>query len=148
MKDKTTMTEKNTVVTLDDLLDSASASVSGVVMIAALSEAVDAAKAEKKKAQAGVLKNLVTTFSESVNGSVANLRAARAAEKAAAKTVETLDRAFRYFAATGNPFPMFKAKGHAGSREAVSFAMSMGISVPPADAPAWEVPSDWVAPKS
>ena len=87
-------------------------------------------------------KGLLEMFESQLEQNVSALRRVRAEEKAQAKRVNTLDRALRYFASSGNPLPVYDALGARSS--ARHFCDQVKITVPEKDDPAWQVPVDFV----
>lgn len=89
----------------------------------------------------GVLENIERT----VGQAVANLRAIRKQERDAKTLLDEINLAAKYFAATGNPLPYFKATGN--THGAYSFCERLGVDVPSSKDPLWSVPAGWTAPQ-
>lgn len=84
------------------------------------------------------------TFQQHLNTNVLYLRQARESVKQYEKIVGGIDRAYRYFAETCNPLPMFKVMGYTASTSYVTnFFQPLGVPVPAADNDAWTIPDDW-----
>lgn len=112
-----------------------------------LKDAVAEVIADKRKSAVQCCKGLITEFETALKCSVGELKSIRAQEKAQTIKVRALDRATRYFAATANPLPMFKAMAGEGNTRIPSnaryFCDNINVPVPPMDDPAWIVPDDW-----
>jgi hypothetical protein len=67
---------------------------------------------------------------------VTALREIRKREREIAKLIDTINRAFYYFAESGNPLPALKAASLGTS----NFCTSIGITHPGPDDEAWNIP--------
>ena len=134
------------MTTLTDLIarsqDLVSVNVSNEILAAAAEEV----KADATKRLVGSVKGLLESFGADVKQQVAVLREYRKQEAEQAARVKGLDRAFHYFAATGNPLPMFAAQNTSlsYSRKAQEWCQRAGVEVPAKDDDAWKVPADFV----
>lgn len=142
--------KSNAVVTLAALISSAH-NVGGIVFGSdVVKAAADKVIQQKNEQAVAAVQGLIGNFQTNLQQRVATLRDLREREKAAKQVVDDTDRAYRYFAATGNPLPMFAVMegGNKGPNNyaAADFCRRLGIAVPKADAPAWSVPSDWTPP--
>lgn len=93
---------------------------------------------DQKQQRVATVKNLVEGFYKALQGKVQNLRKLREEEAKAAAGVKALDLAFKYFAHSGNPLPMFKAMGNMGHGE--NWCRQAKRDVPKHDSPEWDVP--------
>ena len=108
-----------------------------------LAAAVKEREEEAKKVAVQATKGLLTQFEQTMTQNVANLRNLRKQEKEQAARVAKLDRALRYFGASGNPLPYYRAQGGRAELLAALFCQSVGIPVPDTTDPAWNVPEDF-----
>ena len=129
------------MVTLNDLIESAQKTGNVTFEADVLKQAAEAVIEDKKKSAVNQVKNLIQNFQNTLEAHVNLLRNVRKQEKAQSAKVDEVDRAFRFFAATGNPLPMFAAMGQI--REGNFFCQGLGIDVPKLDSDAWKVPADW-----
>ena len=128
-------------MTLNDLIAECHATELSFVGSAAIQAAIDTRKADKEKQAAVAVGGLLGTFECALKDNVRVLRNIREQEKAQQAMVEKIDRAFRFFGETGNPFPMFLATGR--TAQGHSFASTLGFETPKADSDAWKIPADW-----
>jgi hypothetical protein len=131
------------ILNLTDLLNRAYSSPTVNVTSEILAAAAAERATDAQRAAVQATKGLLANFEQAMTQSVNHLRELRRAEKKQAKHVEILDRALRYFGESGNPLPVYKAQGM--SRMAMEFCQAVGIPVPSADDPAWNVPEDFQA---
>lgn len=130
--------------TLDDLIAAAgSDTVSLNVGSDILREAADKRTAAKREQAVVAVTGLLETFDTQLQANVQTLRNFRETEAAQAAKVKKMDRAYRYFAATGNPLPFYKESGYANA--ANQFMTKLGAKTPPQDDDAWKVPADFAA---
>lgn len=138
-------------INLNDLLEDAQRERTGTnVSFDLLVEANGQILKERRDAAVGMCKNMLESFTGSVTSAVNNLRAIRKQEADQAAQVAKMDRAFRYFKATGIPYPMLGilAGGNTHrSYDANRFSEAVGIKMPDKDSPLWNVPADFVAVK-
>ncbi len=116
-----------------------SVNVTSDILEAAVAERAADARARAVQAVKGQL----TDFETALTQNVQVLRNLRKQEKDQAVKVGKLDRALRYFGASGNPLPFYAALGL--NRNAQTFCTICGIPFPPPDDPAWKVPDDFNA---
>lgn len=136
------------VKTLQQLIAAAQNTTNIAFTSEVLSKAAEnAAKIAADKA-VGVAQLVLGEFQSHLTTEVLYLRQARATVLTYEKKVGAVDRAFRYFAATANPLPMFKVMGYnASSSKVVNFFSPLGVPVPANDDESWTIPADWTAPK-
>jgi hypothetical protein len=134
--------------TLQQLIAAAQNTTSIMFTNDVLSKAAEkAAQAANEKA-VGVAQTVLGVFQAHLQTKVLYLRQARESVKAYEKAVAEVDRAFRYFADTANPLPMFKVMGYnATSSQVTNFFSPLGVPVPASDDDAWTIPAGWTAPK-
>lgn len=100
---------------------------------------------KRQKARSEKLVTVAMEVTEKVEtiiaGAVTTLRNVRKQEKVAKENVENLNRAAKYFAATGNPLPFYNAAGR--RHEAASYCAMVGAELPQMTDPLWLVPQDW-----
>lgn len=106
-----------------------------------LQEAIAARNKEAEKLAAAVCSDLIGGFEKHLKLSVQRLRELRAAEAKQSDYVKKIDRAFRFFAETGNPLPVYDAMANRGG--AVRFCQMLNIELPGKDDAAWTVPGGW-----
>lgn len=128
-------------VTLNDLIGRARNTNQVTISAPLIQAAVEKVQKEKEERAVNLVTNLVSQFESQLSTAVQTLRQYRKMEKAQEKLVDKIDRAFRYFAATGNPLPMYKAIGRGG--DGAWFCTNLGIEMPSPDDAAWSVPDDW-----
>ncbi len=135
--------------TLLDLIAGSSLPVSVSVTSAILAEAANQVQADQQKRLVDSVKGLLEGFSADLSHQVSTLREYRKQAETQSVRVKEIDRAFRYFAATGNPLPMFVAQNgtilskSSFNRKANEWCQRAGVEVPNADDEAWKVPADW-----
>lgn len=135
------------MTTLTDLIARSSAPMSVNVTSTVLHDAAEEVKIEQHKKLVSSVKGLLESFDADVKHQVATLREYRKQEASQAARVKELDRAFHYFASTGNPLPMFAAQmgGKLGwNRKATEWCERAGVEVPKNEDDAWKVPADFV----
>lgn len=128
-------------MTLNDLIADCHATELTFVGSDAIKAALDTRKVEKEKQAAVAVGGLLGTFECALKDNVRALRNIREQEKTQQAAVEKIDRAFRFFGETGNPFPMFLATGR--TSQGHNFACTLGFETPKADSDAWKIPADW-----
>lgn len=133
-------------MTLQDLInDAQKEAVSLQIASGFVGEAAAEVAKDNHANAVNACKGLVQVATNTLKQNVAQLRVIREQEKTQAAKVKRLDKVTKYFAATGNPFPMFAEIN--GNKKGVSsvraFCETVGIAVPSDDAPAWDIPSDW-----
>jgi hypothetical protein len=103
-------------------------------------------KAEDTKASAVERAEKALSFGQQELGvAVKNLNYHRKKEADAKKRVDAIDRAFRYFAETGNPLPLYRETDIWSGR---NFLLAVGYKdeddiMNSEKHDAWKVPSDW-----
>lgn len=128
--------------TLIDMIDETQREKTGMgVESEILQEAAEAMKKDTRTKAVEACKGLIGSFKTALDAEVSNLRTIRETEKTKAAKVRKLDRAFRFFAKTANPFPMLKAMGK--ERDGRYIAKELGVAAPDKDSDAWEIPADW-----
>jgi hypothetical protein len=138
-----------TVTTLEDLISRAQQPSTSVAFVAdVLKEAASEVIATKRKQSVAAVTGLIQSFESTVQSNVSTLKIVREQEATQSKKVKELDRAFRYFAATANPYPMFAAQSgsvYLASTDyaARDFARKCGLDIPKSDDPAWVIPASW-----
>ena len=127
--------------TLSDLLAGSVAVGSLKVTNAVLVAAAEAVAADREKQAVQACKGLLENFTSGMTRQVDALRTYRKQAKTQLETVRKLDRALQFFAATGNPLPVFMANNdtYGGTK----WCKMAGIPVPKGDYPAWTVPADF-----
>lgn len=133
-------------MTLQEMIDAAQKEAVGLTVASGfVSEAAEQVAKENHNNAVSACKELVQVATNNLKSAVGELRNLRNQEKEQAAKVKKMDRAVKFFADTGNPFPMFAVFN--GHKKAVSpvrdFCYSVGIAVPADDSPAWDIPSDW-----
>ena len=111
--------------------------------------AEQAMRKHSEEARERLTQSLVGLLSEgetTVRSHVANLRTLRKQASLAKAQLDKIGRAYTYMAQTGNPMPFFKVTGNTHSAHA--FCQNLGVPYPEADDKVWQVPSDFVEPKS
>lgn len=101
-----------------------------------LKEAAEAVIVEKRVSAVNAVKGLITTFEDNLKRQVLHLRNLRKQEKDHKELVENIDKAFKHFANTGNPLPMFLAIKR--KDDALAFCRKIGIDLPKDDDEAWK----------
>ena len=101
--------------------------------------AVAEENADKLKRATTALKGVLTVGNDARTAAVANLRKIREQERTAKKKVDDLNNAIKFFAATGNPFPVYAAVYGQSSHYVSSLCERMGIAIPDKDNAAWRV---------
>lgn len=129
-------------MTLQDIINQAASEKIGGHQITAkiMQDAVRELADDIKKNATTNCKFLIQQFAALLSNEVDRLKMVRKHEKELAERVKKLDNTFRYFAETGNPFPMFKLTNSDGAKQ---FCKVLGIEVPESEIEAWEIPSDW-----
>jgi hypothetical protein len=141
------MATQNTADFLNQLIEAQHATPATIgegneALLAASQEIVKQHTDRTKGEYVGMLNNFSTELKSRVQAS----RRAKNTARTAAASVKEMDRAFRYFAATGNPFPCFALLGQSGS--ALDLCDRLNIEYPDADSGAYDIPADWDTPAS
>ena len=137
------------MTTLTELINRASANVEVNISNDILADAAMQVKNDQRERLVSSVKGLIESFSADVKHNVGILREYRKQEEAQATRVKELNRAYHYFAATGNPLPMFFAQNglkQVFNRKAEDWCSRAGITLPAWEDDAWKVPADFVAP--
>lgn len=129
--------------TLMDLISSSHKEEGGVVFDDILKEASDAVIQETRELAVKLCSKMIKSNKAILDMCVKRLREVRVQEKILVAKIKDLDHAFRYFAATGIPFPMLYASGGSYNLETDEFCRKLNIAVPGVDSELWKVPADW-----
>jgi len=107
-----------------------------------LKRAVQRRLEEREEAAVNACTGIIECFENALKAEVENLRQIRLMEKKKKAEVAKVDKAFRYFAETGIPFPMYEAIGQ-GRTASRMFCNKIGIAVPDPESELWDVPNGW-----
>lgn len=105
-----------------------------------LQEAMQRRAEAAKERSIRVCSAFLTTLATVLKSAVADLRSIRKSAKQQEENVKEYDRAFRFFAETGNPLPFF-AKYSPGYGK--DFCRQLEIECPTYGSDAWKIPEDW-----
>lgn len=101
--------------------------------------AMEAEKKDRVERASEALKGVFTVANAEITNAVAELRRIREMEKTAKEKVDSLNDGVKFFAETGNPFPLYAARGLGPNSHDVAIMCSkMGIAIPKKDNPVWK----------
>lgn len=138
----------NSPKTLSELIDEAVSQESGLKSVASdlVKEAVKEIVAGRRANAVATVRKMIISHSDLLKMHVGHLKEIREQEKEQTALVKRIDRAFRYFQATGIPFPLFLAENPSARLSDVAtniFCKELRLAVPDKDSDLWTIPADF-----
>lgn len=125
--------------TLNELIEAAHLGFSVKFTSDVMKEAAENVIKEKQKVAVTSCQHLITTFDHNLKEQVKHLQELREKEAKQQAKVKKIDRAFKFFAETGNPLPFFASMGKQPEGEA--WARQLGLNHN--DEAAWTIDDAW-----